>query len=291
MRYWWPLGIAALVLLGALAYGWTTARVEQPTNTGWWGSGVAPALSYTPKEGDAQLDAQELFTLFTGEHSVTLPPISTVDVLPEPTENGTYELSARNVVDLIRSLVPSAHTETEATAVTSLDEVYAFIPSGALSTYTPQTNTSELQRALFAYGNRVGAIVEAHENAWLPYQNNILQAFFDNRGSQSAQARVLDLADAMDATGTKLDAVETVPPSVATHHSGLARGYHELAEKTRAVAGAGEDDVQLLAAINASNEAADRFSTAYIGISDVLTGAHVEFGMADSGRVFIFSSY
>ena len=165
-------------------------------------------------------------------------------------------------------------------------DVYSFIPSGLISTTTSRSRT-EVQQALYNYGNEVGSSIETYESA---HRNSpqVLKDQFEDRRNPTKNAALLELASGMSRLADTMLALEEIPPQVQSTHEHLAEGYQEMGKRLSRIPEAKTDEevLQSMLSYNASVEA---FTKSYVALATLFSVYGVSFDSGDPGSVFVFT--
>lgn len=225
-----------------------------------------------------------------------------------PTEHGTAPGPTLTPATIAEYTLPAVHTTNSATTsirnpspsvdtgltVNSsltqseqlIKEVYALLSGGPSMTPTPKAR-SEVQQALYEYGNQVGLAVLTFENAHADMAQ-VLKDWIADRADPSKIAAVNSLAQGLTDAGRSLEGLPQVPETARSANTALARAFADSGDKLRAVASAAGSDTTLVAAMKTYNAAAESFTTSYIGLVDLFSIYDVHFGSSDPGSAFQF---
>lgn len=227
-----------------------------------------PTAEATPRQG--------------GVSGVTLPRPSAV--APSADTPDTFDASA-----FLALLTGGATHQASAggSAPQESSEVYAYIPTGLISTGTPSATRSASQQALFEYGNAAGSFILAFETQY-PDMARILTDQAQDRTDAAKAAALTRLADDLSGLGRSLLGMDDVPTPVAAANTTLGTRYEMLGQKLALVAKA-SSDADFVAAIQSYDASADEFVSAYVALAQLLGAYGVQFSSEDPGRVFTFS--
>lgn len=204
---------------------------------------------------------------------------------PAPTDNqDSYDFEAF-VAMLTQGSAPKKQSASESGSVVS---AYAYIPRGLISTTTPHTGRTDVQQALYDYGNDIGSSIESFEQQ---HSNTVqvLKGQVEDRGNPDKAAAVAQIGRAFQGLGNNLAAMDTVPSGMVSAHKALAQSYIEIG-KNLALIPQAERDSDFIQAIQTYNASADTFTKNYIRIVSLFGANGVTFTSSDSGRVFTFSA-
>ncbi len=167
-------------------------------------------------------------------------------------------------------------------------DAYAFIPSGLVNITAQQPVRTQVQQAVYEYGNEVGSYIQSYEDRNTA-AINILEDHFEDRANPQKAAAVEQLANAIKGVGESLLSMKNVPPEMSSAHTALAKSYVKVGTNLALVTKA-PLDADFLRAIGVYNASADAFITNFVSIA-TLFGAHsVNFGPTDTGSVFTFTA-
>lgn len=267
---------AALFLVGAgaiLVFERTSTPVGQ--SSGWNGSMAAPqnpvANAQTPSRS-----LQDFIPQFG---------TSTAPFIPLSVSGGGETSDSFDMAAFIRSLsepLPGQTAEMSA----DLSASYSFIPRGLISTSTGKQRSKE-QQALYDYGNEAGSFIETYQDThWNAPQ--IMKAQFEDRQDAGKAQALRDIGAALSAVGRSLGRIESVPGTVASANTLLAKSYEDAGAKLALVPDAARDE-DLVKAIQAYNAAADNLTKHYVSLALLLSLSGVAFEQQDPGSVFTFT--
>ncbi len=276
-------GAGLLILIGIFIVEQRTARPVETAPTAW-GGGTVPLLnptSYGPSQGTLENRGNIMQDVKSG------PPYTYV-----PPAHLATSVDTENVSDDFESFVAMLRKDhTSSTPPlggdTSLMSAYAYVPHGLISTTTPRTGQTAVQKTIYDYGNDIGSSIESFEQ-----QNSnmvqILKAQVEDRSDPDKAAAVVSIGHALEDLGRNLSAMDTVPSGMAGAHTALAQSYIEIGKKLALIPQA-ERDADFIQAIQAYNASADVFTKNYIQLVSFFGVYGVTFTSTDSGRVFTFS--
>lgn len=272
-----------LLVIGAVV---VVQRASQPVPkraTAWGGTGALLLdPTYQPAQNDS-LDREAIMREVTdGPPYTYIPPASSATSAPAATDNPN-DFDAFMAM-LLKGTTPKAPVQNEETP--TLD-AYAFIPRGLISTTTFSSKRSDVQQALYDYGNDIGSSIESFEQQ---HKNSvqILKEQAEDRADAGKAFAVVSLGTAFQNLGKNLAATEVVPSAMTSAHAALAKSYIELGGNLALIPEA-ERDSDFIQAIQTYNASADAFTKSYIRLVSLFGAYGVTFTSADSGRVFTFS--
>jgi hypothetical protein len=288
-RMHWLVAHAYVVVIGVAAFMIITASavinrdVATPAQSTGWGrvggfsltnTGAQTNIGYTQPR---QVVAVE--NLEATEYSV-LPIRSALDTtidsaLPEEWESLLSQLIAPEKAP--------EKSEGEAT------DAYSFIPRGLISITEPVEQKTALQQELFDYGNRVGALVRAFDEAHLNMISQLKDAYAD-RGNGAKRETAEKIGTDYQALGKELESLADVPLAVKSMHLSIARAYQDAGTKMVTKLRAHSDD-EFLVAMHAYNASALQFTNSFVALATYLSASGVKFSTSDAGSVFTFTSF
>ena len=170
---------------------------------------------------------------------------------------------------------------------TSATSAYSFLPSGLVSTATPEKSRSDIEQKLYDYGNEVGSYIQSFEeqNAGM---TQALKNQVEDRNEPAKAAAVVAVANALRGVGESLTGMDSVPSQMTSPHSRLAKSYIEIGNKLAEVPKA-QGDSDFIKAIEAYNAAADVFVKNYVAVAELFGAYGIAFTMSDAGAVFTFT--
>jgi len=169
----------------------------------------------------------------------------------------------------------------------SLPSAYSFIPSGLVSTSTAQRALTPTQQAIRTYGNTAGAIIQSFEPL-LRSSPQILKDQFEDRGSSQKNAALTDLAESLAHVGHEMEAMENVPPEMASAHMRVAKSYQEMGEKLANIANTSSEQAAV-DAILTYNASVETYIKNYASLATLFSLHEVPFTSAEPGSVFVFT--
>jgi hypothetical protein len=272
---------ATLIIAGVLFVESHTSTVP-PASISAWGGGDVPlndgSLSPVPLSGTK--NPSNLNTTDYGTR--TLPYTSSSIGSTSPgTIPDNYQYNASEFKAFVSKLVRQSQTPSTAPDSTTIDSTnpWDFIPSGLISTTTPPVKTqTAVQKALFQYGNDIGALVQQYDTA---HQNQV-QAFKDamaSRNDSSKQAALKRVGTDLQQIGTEITQLGNIPTTATVSNAALAKSYTESGKKL----------VALAEALPGYDGTVDGFVKNYVALSGVFSSYGVMFGPNDPGNVFSFT--
>lgn len=260
------------------------------TIVAWSGSGAplqdpsayaqaAPSTADSPyASGGTALDTTLLATTLgtdTGAHSA-----------------GTYNGAFDSLLDDLLRTPQSFSTDSSNTTIAdAISDALAAVPQFALQFSggaEAQVRTPQ-QEAIFAYGNKVGAIIKRYE-AEHADGVQILGAQAEDRTSAPKAQALRNLGAAIAKIGTDMRAIEDVPESAAVDHARLAESYETAGTLLARVADA-QDDASFVSAVTTYSGSVGELSGAYTALATYFSLAGVHFSSTDGGSVFSFNGF
>ena len=278
------LALAAILVLAGIFIITRRAGVgPQGQNLGTWGGvnvdlfdpiGAAPARNTTE-------DQQDLYT------QVRSGPPFQYSPLPAPVDTtGEAPADDFNFDEFISMLTQPKTSSVKIDS--SLGDVYSFIPGGLISTSTLTKAKTEIESAIYEYGNDAGSYIQSYDEQ---YRNapQILKDQFEDRTNAAKNARLADLGSAMAGVGMSLQNIDIVPPSFEPANKSLGKSYVDMGAKLRAVAAARSDE-QVLGAVMAYNASVETFTKSYVALATLFSAYGVSFKPDEAGSVFMFTN-
>lgn len=186
---------------------------------------------------------------------------------------------------LLQQLV--APEQAPKTSGESTTDAYSFIPSGLISAPEPVDQKTALQQELFDYGNRVGYLIRAFDEAHMNMIPQLKDAYAD-RGNTAKRETAERIGTDYEALGKELESLPDVPPAITSMHLSIARAYQDAGKKMVTKLRA-RDDEEFLAAMNTYNASAIQFTNSFVALATYLSAAGVRFSTTDAGSVFTFT--
>lgn len=284
---------AGILLVGGTFVVEQHSQVASGGNSAWQensGSGLNP-LSYAPSETSPGSQVQPSIV----QQVESSPPYTyTPGATPSASATGATQTPAQNSGGFnfdsfvaMLSAESAASSSTQTNANTGLQNAYAFIPQGLISTSSPQTSRTPQQDALYQYGNEVGSLVQSFE---IEHSNEsqVLKDQIEDRGNAAKASAVQQLAQNLSALGTSISNVTDTPSEMVSAQSALAAGYTSIGAKLKLVPQA-QSDTDLINAVKGYDAAADVFIKNYVAFATVFSAYGVIFASEDPGSVFSFT--
>jgi len=229
-----------------------------------------------------------------GQNPATLviPALATTAPSTGNTSQTTQSDSFDYAALLARISGQSNTSGTQASATSSstlIAQAYQFIPQGFVAVAQPsQKPQTAAQKALYAYGNAVGSIIQTFETSH-PNEAQILKDQVVDRNDPAKAASVVSLGKALAQVGAQMAAMSDVPQSVATMHASLAQSYTDIGTKLQLIPQA-QSDNDFIQAIKNYDATADVFVRNYATLAAYFIASGVVFSNEDPGSVFSFSA-
>ncbi len=272
-----------LLLLGAFVVQ-SRATLPAETRPTAWGGGAAPLLnptSYEAAQNTSRGEESILQQVTDGPPYTYTPPAGIVP--PTTTNEGPYDFETFIALLSAQGRPTSGGMQSASTSI----DAYAYLPSGLISTTTPDTGRTSLQQTLYDYGNEIGSSIESFEQQHLDTVQ-ILKGQVEDRSNPDKAQAVVNIGRAFQILGNGLAAMDTVPPAMSSAHKALAQSYIEIGKNLSLIPSA-ERDSDFIKAIQTYNASADTFTKNYIQIVSLFGAYGVTFTSVDAGRVFTFS--
>lgn len=285
----WLVAHAYVVFLGVAAFMIVTASavinrdVATPAQNAGWGRVGGFSLTNTNSQTNVgYTQPQQVVTaenLEATEYSV-LPIRSALDTtidsaLPEEWES------------LLSQLVAPEKTPERGEEETT--GAYSFIPRGLISITEPVEQKTALQQELFDYGNRVGALIRAFDEAHVNMISQLKDAYAD-RGNTMKRETAERIGTDYETLGKEIESLADVPTAVKSMHLSIARAYQDAGKKMVTKLRA-QSDEEFLAAMHAYNASALQFTNSFVALATYLSASGVKFSTSDAGSIFTFTSF
>jgi hypothetical protein len=282
--------LAAIVLLviGITVYQRLAAVPSESATSGTWGGGTLVNPLGNSAGNPPQSPAPDLYQQVQSGPPFYYSPAPSGS--QTTSDNGTYGNSNDNF-DLNAFLAELSQPKTtpavSGTTNANLNNAYAFIPQGLVSTSTSSRPVSPSQQALYDYGNSAGSIVQQFERDNANMAQVLKDQFEDPQDPQKISA--LDaLADGLSNAGDQLGKINPVPAQAASLNAALASAYKDMGGKL-ALVGKVQTDQDRATAMATYNKSADAFIKSYVATALMFSSSGVTFGADDSGSVFMFT--
>ncbi len=284
----WIFAHAYVVILGLTAFiiiatGATIGRDVGTSTTGGWGrvGGFSLTNTFSPtniksSQTPAVVPADNLGAT---EYSV-LPIRSALDT----TLNATLPEDWESLLGQL--LEPEAGTASNVEGTT---DAYSFIPRGMISTTDSVEQKTAEQQELFDYGNRVGALIRAFEEAHVNMIPQLKDAYAD-RGNAAKRETAEKIGEDYQVLGKELEALADVPASVRNMHLSIARAYQDAGKKMITKLRTTSDE-EFLAEMKTYNASVLQFTNSFVALATYLSASGVKFSHSDAGSVFTFTSF
>lgn len=165
---------------------------------------------------------------------------------------------------------------------------YTYAITMPISPGSSASARTDIQQALYLYGNTAGTYIKNYEQA-NPHDVATIQTYFDNRASAASATSLKQLAADLGAIGTNLKKVADVPAPIATTHEALADSYIDMGTKLAALPEA-QSNGDTVKAVLTYDSAVDTYVRAYNALALAFETYGVSFGTSDSGSVFTFTN-
>ena len=281
------LGATILVLLGILVVGQRASVSDGNTAPLAWGGVGAHLLNPISNAGGESGDtrSQNLYMEVRGGPPFNYNPAPSTQVPANTSGDADFDFDA--FIAMISSsgggtLSGGNQTGTD----TSLDP-YSFIPSGMISTSTPEKERTPVQEDIYNYGNLAGSEIESFESSHPNMSQTLKDQFEDPRDAGKAAA-VENLGDALADLGRALEAIDNVPVAVRSANASVAKSYKEMGVLLAQVPKAQTDD-ERIGAMLAYNAAVETYTKNYVALATLFSAYGVTFSSNESGSVFTFT--
>ncbi len=284
----WLVAHAYVVLLGlavfiVLATSATIGRdVDTSTNNSGWGrvGGFSLTRSVSPTNtGTQQVSNVVAQKLEATEYSV-LPIRSALDTTLDATLPDEWE-------SLLQQLVQPE--KTSGTSAVETTDAYSFIPRGLISVTDSVEQKTALQQELFDYGNRVGALIRAFDEAHVNMIPQLKDAYAD-RGNAAKRETAERIGTEYEALGKELESLADVPASIRSMHVSIARTYQDAGKKMVTKLRTTNDE-EFLSAMHTYNASVLQFTNSFVALATYLSASGVKFSTSDAGSVFTFTAF
>ena len=277
---------AALIIVGTLIVRSRTEVSPSSADTFTWGS-QTPLLdpSYIPDQnGNPNANRENIMQSVKKNPPFTyIPPANVTEpVNTRPDENQ----DSFNFEQFISMLSRGVRVTGSVEENQEVQNAYAFIPQGLISTSTFERKRTAAQQALYDWGNEAGSYIQSFEESH-PNEAQILKNHIEDRGNPDAVQAVIGIADSLQSLGRNLASMDNVPRSAESAHTALAKSYQTIGKNLALVARA-KSDADLIAAIQTYNASADTFAKNYIALVLVFGSYSVSFAPDEAGSVFMF---
>ncbi len=230
----------------------------------------------------------------SGPATLQLPPLSFANPnagsTPAPANAPFDYVGLLNQIEASSSVHVSSQNNGQSPQ-NILGQAYKYIPQGLVATTTvvkkPMTAS---QKALYDYGNTLGVIIQSFETQQ-KNEAQVLKDQVEDRTDPGKAAAVVMIGKALANVGTQIGTIDpsTVPASVASLNTALARSYKDIGAKLQLVPAA-QSDADYVAAIKSYDAAADVFVRNYAALAQYFSIAGVSFSSGDPGSVFSFTN-
>ena len=149
---------------------------------------------------------------------------------------------------------------------------------------TLAANTSDEQKALFAYGNNLGRIIQGAESI-NARAVEALKSYFDDRSDPSRAAALVSIAREYNNVASDIQAIDPIPPETAMFNEKLARDYEAIAGGLENLTKQ-SSDAALADAILSYNASAETYTRDVLAIVAVMSSYDVSFSSSDPGAIF-----
>jgi len=281
------LAAILLILLGLLIVGQrTSVRDENTAPLAWGGVGahLLDPLAAVPGQG-ADTRQQDLYTqVQSGPPFVynAAPPAQTA-----ADASGGTDFDFEAFITMISSPRGGAAADGAQTGTDTLPDAYSFIPSGMISTSTPEKARTAAQEDLYDYGNLAGSEITSFEDSHRNMPQTLKDQFEDPRNPGKIAA-VEELGNALAGVGRALEAIGDVPAAVLSANSSVAASYREMGKLLVQVPKAQADDARVTAML-AYNAAVEKYIKNYVALATLFSAYGVTFASNESGSVFTFT--
>ena len=268
-----------LILFGSFVVT-NRAAVTPSARGNTWGSGVL--LGTNPVTDVTRAETPDT-TLGAQNHAYISP-------FGSRNEENTA-LSSEDVFNwdtLQKSIAKSPTPSKETTSTGFALDAYTFIPTGLFSMDTAKKELSASERALFEYGNGIGAVIQGYESSH-SNQAAILTDNAQDRTNVQKKAAVVRLGADLVAVGDSIDAVATAPTQLVAAGSELAAAYRLIGTKLALIPNTASDD-DFVKAILAYNLSAESFVQSYVKVALIFQANGISFAKNEPGSVFMMPS-
>ena len=278
-------GASLLVIIGALV---VASHSATPTASGFssWSDGIAFLGPTAPAQNTT---ANPTSIIPTNYGTQTLPYTSNIPVadsqgtLSSGVASGTFDLKA------FFAQISGAGPSKTTTSGKDLINAWDFIPKGLVSTTSPQSGRTAIQKSLFEYGNEIGALVQGYDAAHRD-QVQVMKDAATDRTNTAKEAAAEKIGQDLETVGQEIARINDTPSSATVQNNALSQSYTDSGKKlvamTQALAGR---DADLVSAIKTYDASVEAFTKNYVALASVFSSYGVTFGPSDSGSVFTFT--
>ncbi len=287
------LAAVALVAFGAFVVNQRASVTPSASGTNAWGGGlpVNPATGATGSVPPATEPPQNQETIMqqvqSGPPFTYLPPqtASSTTVVNSAQAN-SFDFNAF-MAQLEQESAPATDTSASVSGNGSMQNAYAYVPSGLVATTTSEQTQTPAQKALYDYGNEVGSYIESFETE-NPNEAATLTNQITDRGNADKAAAVEQLGQNLSQVGKSLLNIQDVPTSAVSDNTALAESYEEIGANLALVPQA-QRDSDVVTAIETYDTSADTFTRNYVALANLFASYGVVFAASDPGSVFTFT--
>lgn len=202
---------------------------------------------------------------------------------PKPLDALIEESDVNDLGSLLTQLTSGGSANTGLTT----PDAYSFIPQGLVQLVSPQKKMTSEQRALYDYGNRVGATIQGfnalHLN--LPAQ---MRDHAEDRGDSSKAAALARAGRDYQQLAKDLE-TSNPPALIAASHAEYAKSYTNVGTNLIRISEATTDDT-FLQAIYAYNASVEDLNKRFLILVNIFNASGVTFSSFDAGSIFVFSA-
>lgn len=209
-------------------------------------------------------------------------PVFTFAKIPASSDASTKNSSSKNI-----STINSYLKANDANTPTPLFNVRPSVGAGGnTSSNAGSASETATEHALHLYGNSVGTIVRAQEDAH-PNANTDIALFLRSPNDANA-VPVTKIAEDLIQVGETLAAMNAIPETTLHMHQALATRYHDAGEKLKTVASLRKIS-DITAAIDTYNQSTQEVGAAFVAIVLKFKDQKVQFTPSEAGSIFMFS--
>lgn len=276
------VGAGVLVVAAAFLIVRGTPAPSGTRPVAWGGAGTFFSGSPQPL-GSSELPSIAQETVSAPPYTYTLPNLQ-----PGNSQSGGEQAAdGFDFNAFIALLSVGSEPKPSPSSSSSVQNAYAFIPTGLVSAQVPAKRTP-LQGALYQYGNDVGSFIQSFEQEH-PNAAKVLWDQAQDRADAGKASALASFAQSFTSLGNTLAGMDDVPSQTQSAHDALTESYRDLGQKLAAVPGI-KTDADFLASVNAYNASVEIFTKRYVALANLFVAYGVSFAQGDPGSVFTFTN-
>lgn len=192
--------------------------------------------------------------------------------------------------EMLNQSLPKQNMQASPAATSSdFSNPYLFVPRGlvSMSSLAPPEALTQEQKAMFDYGNALGALIQSFDDSHKD-TTAIMDAFFKDRGNQIRITPLLEVANDYERLAERISALGNVPPVLKDRHASFSLGYGGISKGLIGLTKT-MGDKETADAVFEYNKSADFFIKNFVGLANFFTINGIKFSSGDSGSIFQFS--